>query len=83
MKRRALNILICLDQLAFSLITLGHASPDETISAGLWRMEQQGKIAGRVLRPVIDRLFWFDPDHCKSAYNAEFRKLQLPGSYRG
>ena len=80
--RRLLNILICLDQLAFSLITLGHASPDETISAGLYRMELQGKWAGRLLRPVVDALFFFDRHHCLKAWQAERSKQQLPGFYR-
>ena len=83
MKRRILNLLIAFDQFVWVLLTLGNGSPDETISAASWRMEQQEKVMGKVLRPLIDKLFWFDPDHCKSAYNAEFRKLQLPGSYRG
>ena len=50
MKQRILNLLIALDQLAWVIITLGKGYPDETISAAAWRMEQQGKIAGRVLR---------------------------------
>lgn len=83
MKRRLLNLLIAFDQLAWVLLTLGNGSPDETISAAAWRMEQQGKRAGRWLRPVIDALFWFDPDHCRKAYNSEFHKIQLPGTYRG
>ena len=82
MKRRLLNIAIALDQLAWVLLTLGNGSPDETMSAAAWRMEQQGKMAGRVLRPVIDALFWLEKDHCLHAYNAEFQKLQLPGGYR-
>lgn len=83
MKRRLLNLLIALDQLAWVLLTLGNGSPDETISAAAWRMEQQGKRAGRVLRPAIDAVFWFDREHCRKAYNAEFHKIQLPGTYRG
>ena len=83
MNRRLLNIAIAFDQLAWVLLTLGNGLPDETISAAAWRMESQGKRAGIWLRPLIDTLFWFDPDHCKSAYNSELRKLQLPGSYRG
>jgi hypothetical protein len=58
--------------------------PDETISAAAWRMESQGKRAGRMLRPLIDALFRpFERDHCRNAYNSEFHKLQLPGIYRG
>ena len=82
MKRRALNILIALDQLAWVLLTLGNGQPDETISAALWRMEQQGKHAGRWLRPVVDALFWFDPEHCRTSFESERTQAQLPDAYR-
>ena len=57
MKQRILNVLIALDQFLFCLATLGHSSPDETLSAAAWRWEQAGKLRGRVLRPLIDALF--------------------------
>lgn len=74
MKRRILNLLIALDQLAHVVLTLGAASPDETISSAVWRLEQDGRLAGKILRPVIDWLFspW-GPDHCRLAYEAELR----------
>ena len=64
MKRRLLNIAIAFDQLAWVLLTLGNGLPDETISAAAWRMESQGKLAGRLFRPVVDALFFFDQNHC-------------------
>lgn len=82
MKRRFLNFLICVDQLLFSIVTLGHASPDETISAGLWRMELAGKRAGKLFRPVVDALFWFDPEHCRMSYESERMGSHLPKHYR-
>lgn len=83
MRRRLLNIIIAVDQLVWVLITLGNGSPDETMSAALWRMEQQGKRAGMWFRPFVDCLFLpFERDHCRNSFNAEFRKLQLPGIYR-
>jgi hypothetical protein len=63
MMRRVKNIAVGLDQFFWVLITLGHGSPDETVSAALWRMELQGKRAGRWFRPVVDALLWFDPEH--------------------
>jgi hypothetical protein len=82
MKQRLLNILIALDQFLWVILTLGNGQPDETISAALYRMETQGKPAGKLFRPLVDWLFWFDPKHCQNSYNAEFKKLQLPDSYR-
>ena len=82
MKRRLLNLGIALDQLAWVIVTLGHGSPDETMSAGVWRMEQRGKWQGQFFRPLIDLVFWFDQDHCRTSYEAEMLRLQLPRSYR-
>ena len=81
-KQRMLNIGIAVDQLAYVLLTLGAGSPDETLSAAAWRWEQSGKLAGRVLRPLIDALFWFDPDHCRTAFESERDGRHLPPEYR-
>lgn len=82
LKRRILNILIGLDQFLFCLVTLGHSYPDETLSAAAWRWEMAGKWSGRVLRPLIDLLFWFDPEHCRMSYESERTKAHLPSVYR-
>jgi hypothetical protein len=70
-KKRLLNILIAVDQLIYVLITLGNGNPDETLSAAAWRLEKQGKIQGKILRPLIDWIFWFDPLHCLNSYTSE------------
>jgi len=65
--------------------TLGNGCPDETISASLWRMEQQGKRAGRWFRPVVDWLFFRlfgQVEHCWQSYVDEIEKRQLPKIYR-
>lgn len=83
MKQRILNVLIALDQFLFCLATLGHSSPDETLSAAAWRWGQSGKRRGRVLRPLIDALFLpFERDHCQTAYLSELRGLHLPPEYQ-
>ena len=84
MKQRILNLLIALDQLAWVLLTLGRGHPDETISAAMWRMEQQGKIAGRIFRPMVDLLFRpIEKDHCRKAWLSEVQRSQLPSAYKG
>jgi len=85
MTRRLLNLLIALDQLCWVILTLGNGCPDETISASLWRMEQQGKRAGRWFRPVVDWLFFRlfgQAEHCWQSYVDEVEKRQLPKIYR-
>ena len=82
LKTRFLNVLIAIDQLAWVLLTLGKGHPDETISAAAWRMEQQGKLAGRVMRPLIDLLFRpIEKDHCYRAWLSEVQRSQLPSDY--
>ena len=83
MKQRILNLLIAIDQLAWVIVTLGKGSPDETISAAMWRMEQEGKLAGRLFRPVIDAIFYpLERDHCRLSFESEVRGAHLPDYYR-
>ena len=82
MKQRLLHIGIAVDQLLYVLLTLGAGSPDETLSAAAWRTERDGKWLGRIFRPLIDALFWFDPDHCRNSFESEVNRLHLPKEYR-
>jgi hypothetical protein len=77
MKQRILNLLIAIDQLIYVVITLGSGCPDETMSSAAWRLEQKGKIQGKIFRPLIDWLFWFDKDHCKTSYESEVRRARM------
>ena len=83
MKQRILNLLIAIDQLTWVIVTLGKGTPDETISAALWRMEQEGKLAGRILRPLVDALFRpLERDHCRLSFESERRGAHLPDYYQ-
>lgn len=83
LKARFLNVLIAVDQLLWVIVTLGKGKPDETISAAAWRMEQQGKLAGRILRPLVDALFRpLERDHCRKSFESEQRGAHLPDYYR-
>ena len=81
MKQRILNLLISFDQFIFSLITLGASSPDETISAATWRLEQEGKWQGILFRPIIDTILFFDKEHCKTSFESEVKGSQLNSTY--
>lgn len=70
---RLLNILVALDQFLFCLLTLGGSNPDETMSAAAWRLEKAGRWQGRVFRPLIDAIFFFQPKHCEQSAAAEVR----------
>jgi len=84
MKQRILNTLIAIDQLAWVVLTLGNGSPDETLSAALWRMDMEHKLAGRLFRPLVDLLFLpIEKDHCRKAWLSEVQRSQLPSAYKG
>lgn len=80
--QRLINFLITVDQLIFSVITLGSSAPDETMSAAAWRLEQSNKLVGKLFRPLIDGLLFFDPEHCKTSFESEKYKKHLPEIYR-
>jgi hypothetical protein len=76
---RLINILFAFDCLILALITLGKSYPSESISSAAYRAELFGRTFG-FMRPVIDRIMWFDPEHCKRAYGSA--KLNLPEDER-
>ena len=73
------QVFIAIDQLANTLLG-GYA--DETLSARAWRAEQDGKIFGKIFRPLIDTIFFFDKDHCYTSYLSEVHKRHFPREYR-
>ena len=72
-----LRVLIAIDQL---VNTIFGGMPDETISAKLWRLKD--RYPYKILRYIVDALFWFDKDHCRTSYESEIKKTQLPSNYR-
>ena len=78
MSRRLKQIPIAIDQL-FNTFFGGWA--DETISSVAWRKQHQGS-GWAFLRHFIDRLFFWQADHCKTAYESELERRQLPEELR-
>lgn len=74
---RLLEVAVAFDQLVNAV--LGGYS-DETISARCWRLRAARPYT--ILRPIIDGLFFWQPDHCRASYDAERARSQLPPEYR-
>lgn len=73
------QLLLALDQLANTVIWIkgdGFGMADETLSARAWRLRAQSGAWKR-----IDWLFFFDPDHCRTSYEAELERKHLPAHY--
>jgi len=73
------QLFIAVDQLLNVLVTPLHSGAwaDETLSSRAWRMYRDGKPWGRVWRPIIDALFFWQKQapgvmgHCHGAYLKE------------
>ena len=71
------KVLIAVDQLCNALLA---GFPDETLSSRAWRWEKDGVRAWP--RRFIDRLFFWEPNHCRESYQSEREGRQLPPELR-
>ena len=69
-------VLIAIDQLAAAIII---GWPDATLSAVAWVWERGGHRSWP--RRWIDRLFFWDPNHCRESYKSEFSRSQFPPGF--
>ena len=74
-----MQVLVALDQLLNALL-FGYA--DETLSSRAYRADRDGKVFGRIFRPVIDTLFFWQDRHCYQSYLAEVQRRQLSRNFR-
>jgi len=73
MKHWLRQTVISFDQLVNAFLFGGWA--DETLSSRAYREFPR-------LAKIIDLLFWFDPEHCKTSYMSEAFRAQLPPEFR-
>lgn len=73
------NLAISVDQLLNA--ALG-GDPDETLSARAYRADRKNKVFGKVFRPLIDTLFFWQNRHCYYAWLSEVDRKQLHKEYQ-
>ena len=71
------QFLIALDQVVNTMCG-GYA--DETLSCRAYRHYMKGEY--RLVKVLIDFIFFFDKDHCYTSYLSEQERLQLPPALR-
>lgn len=71
------QVAIAFDQLVNTLLG-GYA--DETMSSRCWRLRQGQPY--KVLRPIVDTIFFWEPNHCQASYESEIRRTQEPQELR-
>ena len=72
------QLAIAVDQL-FNALLAGYA--DETLSARAYR-SQHKKRRWKILRKVIDGIFFWEDEHCFNSYLSEKNRKHLPEYYR-
>ena len=70
------QVLVAIDQLVNTLFC---GMADETLSARAWRHHLKGERTWLV--KLIDTLFFWQKDHCRTAYESEVERKQLPAGY--
>ncbi len=71
---RTLTILYTFDSFVLALITLGRCQIGDTLSSKAWQLDVNGRLQGRIFRPLIDWLFSrMEKDHCLQAYRTYLR----------
>ncbi len=70
------QVLVAIDQLINTFIG---GDADETLSSRAHRRRLRGK--GGVAW-VIDHIFFWQEEHCKTAYESELERAQLPVEFR-
>ena len=74
-----LNVAIAVDQMANALLA---GSPDESLSSRCYRADRDNKWFGRIFRPVIDTIFFWQDRHCYQSYLAEVQRRQYSKNFR-
>ncbi|HDR1692666.1 DNA helicase UvrD [Pasteurella multocida] len=81
LKRWSYHVVIAIDQL-FNALTWG--SPDETLSSRAYRgavLAGKPKKKWKFFHAAINKLFFWQNNHCKQAYLSEVERRQLPREF--
>ena len=77
-----INLLLAIDCLGTAIIGGFYG---ETLSSYAWRLDQQGKLGGRIFRPLIDWLFAWQKHprgHCYYAWQDLKARNNMPPELR-
>ena len=66
-----LNVLVAIDRVVNAAL---RGDPDETLSSVAYRNARDGSPWG-FWRKVIDGLFFWQPEHCKTAYDHDRKRV--------
>ncbi|MFC1171156.1 DNA helicase UvrD [Pasteurella multocida] len=82
LKQWLYNVIIALDQLLNAILG-GWA--DETLSSRAYRgavLRVNPRLKWRVIFKLIECVFFFEKEHCKTAYESELKRRQYPDAFQ-
>ena len=82
LSQRVSNIAVSIDQVVGCLISLGACYPDETMSSYAYRLDVKGRFFGKLFRPMIDLVFFWQIQHCYNSMLDEKARRQMPPELR-
>lgn len=65
---------------AINVVTGG--MPDETLCSRMYRKKLDGNKFGAVACVVLNKLFFWEKDHCKDSYDAELERRHFPNALK-
>lgn len=78
LKTYIFHVLVGIDQLVNTMLA---GWPDETLSSRAHRAYVKNKPL-KFFRHIINAIFWWQTDHCSSAYDYEKRRQDTPPEMR-
>lgn len=72
------NVFIWIDQGINTIILFGY--PDETLSSRFYRLHRDGICKYPMI--ILDKILFFDKNHCYNSYLSEKLNRQLPSEFR-
>lgn len=72
------NLAIAADQFVNTVFS---GYPDETFSARVYRKARAGQWFWKLLREIIDGIFFWQTAHCAESFFSEERRAHSPGEF--
>lgn len=60
--------------------TIGFGNVDHTISGRVGRMAEEGEPLGLILEKIINKVLWFDANHCRRSIERDEKKVRYSWS---
>ncbi len=68
LKYRLFILIVTLDVFLFTIVCFGNVKLGECASSAAWDLKIQGKWQGILAVSIINKIFFFQPEHCRKSW---------------